>query len=252
MKRQFRKNWLRGPHSLKFDLLITLVALLLWVAATYSRSWVIQPKCGSAPQTCSKESVLPFDRLSLGMENSSADEYSYFTQNFSGVLAVSVPTLWNLSQFALGRLTPSSAIATLGIDLLIILQTTSWNGLFTEISHLLAQRPRPFVYMDPATRGIDPAHYTSFYSGHTSFTAAVNFILFLILWARGAPLVLLVFYAATLEGLVFSTAYFRILAGRHFLTDVIFGAFAGSLVACVVYWKHRYRLNRKSTSPVLE
>jgi membrane-associated phospholipid phosphatase len=64
---------------------------------------------------------------------------------------------------------------------------------------------------------------------------------FLILLFRGAPTLILLLAGALGQGLIFSTAYFRILAGRHFLTDVICGAIAGTSVALVVTWLHRSR-----------
>jgi membrane-associated phospholipid phosphatase len=229
----------RQNRFTKTDLLLTLLPALFWLGATHARPWVIRPSCSQAVQTCSKESVISVDRLSLGMEDSQADEFSYFTQNFSGFLALAVPAAWNLSLLTLGQVNAPAALTALGTDLVVVLQTTFWNGFLTETSHLISQRPRPFVYSNPAVRGTDPAHYTSFYSGHTSFTAAANTVLLILLFLRRAPLPILLIYGAVTQMLIFSTAYFRILAGRHFLTDVIFGAIAGSLIALIISYYHR-------------
>jgi membrane-associated phospholipid phosphatase len=43
------------------------------------------------------------------------------------------------------------------------------------------------------------------------------------------------------EALVISTAAFRILAGRHFLTDTLMGALMGTLAAVLVYSLRRSR-----------
>jgi membrane-associated phospholipid phosphatase len=93
--------------------------------------------------------------------------------------------------------------------------------------------------MNPAHEGMNQAHYISFYSGHTSFSSAMNTAIFLILLAHRVPLWAMLLSFISMESLVFSTAYFRILAGRHFLTDVICGACAGALVAWTVVWYHR-------------
>jgi membrane-associated phospholipid phosphatase len=186
------------------------------------------------------------------MENPNSDEYSYQTQNFSGLWACALPLVWNLTQSAfIQSTTPVSLVArlipigkTVGEDLFILIQTFSWNGLMTELSHLISQRPRPFVYSDPKNRGIDPAHYTSFYSGHTSFTAAMNTAAFFILLRRQAPLIFLLISFACSQGLILSTAYFRILAGRHFLTDVLCGAIAGSIIAYFVVKRNLKDLTR--------
>jgi undecaprenyl-diphosphatase len=174
------------------------------------------------------------------MEDMTADGYSYQTQNFSGFWGITLPWGWTLFQTlsSLGSLRSFGVIRSLGIlaanlgsDLVVYLQTISWNGLLTEISHIVSQRPRPFVFSNPTERGIDPAHYTSFYSGHTSFAAATGTCGFLLLMRAGAPLALLLLSFASTQALILSTAYFRILAGRHFLTDVLCGAIAGSITA---------------------
>lgn len=234
MKRQFYKK--TSLRLLYFNLMLALVPAVLWAIATVARPWVIEPRCGRAPQLCDPGKIFPIDQLSLNMESWKADLYSFRTQNFSGVLAFTVPAVWHAGLFTLGRVSGPLALVAVGSDLITVSQTVAWNGVFTEISHLISQRARPFVYIDPAVRGTDSAHYTSFYSGHTSFTATCVFALFLILLKRGAPLGILYMFAALGEGLIVSTAYFRILAGRHFLTDVIFGAIAGLTVAWGVYY----------------
>jgi membrane-associated phospholipid phosphatase len=169
-----------------------------------------------------------------------ADFYSYCTQNTSGVLAALVPSAYDLSLVATGALTLSPALAMAGSDLLIFAQTAFWNGAMTEATRLIVQRPRPYVYADPS-RASDLQNFTSFYSGHTSFTAAACVCLFLLLWGRGAPKPLLYLSLFTGEALVISTAIFRVLAGRHFLTDTLVGAVMGTLTALVVYSLQRKR-----------
>jgi undecaprenyl-diphosphatase len=110
---------------------------------------------------------------------------------------------------------------------------------------LIFQRPRPFVYLDPLQRGIDPAHYTSFYSGHTSFAAAMGVSVLILLWKRKVPLPFLAVLVVFIQVLVFSTGYFRIMAGRHFLTDVIVGGIAGAVTALCVLQVHFSLFTRK-------
>jgi len=221
-------------HRSKSEILWTIIPALLWLGSTYARPLLIQTPCPKNPKSCTKETLLPIDQLSIGMENGDADGYSYITQNFSGPWAFSLPLAWSAIRFFGGSLTPAATTAIIAKDVVTLFQVISWNGLFTELSHIVSQRPRPFVYMDPVSRGTDSAHYTSFYSGHTSFAASTTTSAFLILLNRKAPLVLLLISFASSQALILSTAYFRILAGRHFLTDVICGAIAGSLVAYFV------------------
>jgi membrane-associated phospholipid phosphatase len=182
--------------------------------------------------------VISIDQPGLGIENSPADGYSYFTQNFSGVLAVSVPLIYQMTRTTLGAATPASALALAGTDLVLFLETWGINGALTEGTRLIAQRPRPYVYSHPE-QGMDPQNYVSFYSGHTSFTASASICLLLILIGRGAPAALLLLFAASSQCLIISTAVFRMLSGRHFLTDVLVGAVMGGAVAIAVAILHR-------------
>ena len=225
MSRQVNKKLQRWILQL---LLIGIPGILWWGGVQF-RSAVFHPYCLESPEKCTPETLLPIDRLSVGMEDDHADGYSFQVQNFSGALAVGAPLLWQTLRFVTTR---SPTVLTEALtDLSLVLQATTWNGFFTELARWIVQRPRPFVYTHPLERGKDPAHYTSFYSGHTSFTAASSFILFLIFWRRKAPAWMQVLAFLSTEALVISVAYFRILAGRHFLTDVLAGAMAGSLVA---------------------
>lgn len=222
------------PGTLKKKIIWTILPAVLWYGSTELRPQVIQPWCLKTPSSCTAEAVPAVDRISLGMENSDADGYSYITQNLSGLVAGTAPFLWATGQAALLRVTPTAAVVTALSDLLTLVQIALWNGTATEISHLISQRPRPFVFSDPQGRGHIPHHYTSFYSGHTSFAAASTLGASLLLLYRGASTPLLVIYFLLSEVLILSTAYFRIMAGRHFLTDVLAGAIAGSLFAFLI------------------
>ncbi len=203
--------------------------LLLWAALVHLRPTLITPHCIGEPKLCTRESVPPVDRIALGVEIGDADGYSYITQNSAGVIAVAGILGTDL------LLTPGPGGWMLALrDLSILVQTTGWNGVGNEVSHLAYQRPRPFVYANPAEAGRDPSHYVSFWSGHTSFTAAAMVALALCLRRRRArPSVQVAFDSLGLA-LIIATAIFRIFAGRHFPTDVIAGAVGGSLIAYAV------------------
>jgi membrane-associated phospholipid phosphatase len=240
-----RRPWLLRlclPHRLsRKDWALTLIPALLWIAGTHARQYLIHPRCvgPDAGAECSKTNVPSIDQPGLGMENMRADAYSYTTQNVSGYLAIGAAVLWSGGAVLTNLSTPLTAAIAAGTDLVLLGQAASWNGVFNEICHVIAHRPRPFVYSDPGGRGQDPAHYTSFYSGHTSFAAVAGVSLFLILLARGAPAGLLIFSASISQGLVMSTGLFRILSGRHFLTDVVAAACFGSLIALAVFLCHK-------------
>ena len=169
------------------------------------------------------------------MEDWRADQYSYWTQNLSGVLAFLLPLLTELFFFLRQPRRIKYLLRAIFNDVGFVLSTISLNGLMTEIAHLISQRPRPFVFLDPLRRGLDPAHYTSFYSGHSSFTTAVHVASFLILLQKRLPQWVIILIGMIDISLIFSTAYFRILAGRHFLTDVVCGILGGVLAAIAVH-----------------
>ena len=240
MKSQFWNTLQAPPRLRRKDFFLTLAPALLWGVALFSRPYVLSPHCAEHPDTCLTSSVNRIDQPGLGLENSNADGFSYWTQNFSGVLALTAPAIWSGSLAVLGTVTPAIALEQAGIDLVLVLQTAAWNGLATETAHLLTERPRPFVYSRP-TEAQNPSNYTSFYSGHTSFAAASNTALLIILFARQAPTFLLLLTGALGQVLILSTAFFRVLAGRHFISDVLAGAIAGSCIALLVAYFHRKR-----------
>ncbi len=231
------------PHRLSTkDIALTLIPTLLWVVGVTYRSKTITPWCGGANAAlCTRASVLPIDQPALGLEMGQADGYSYATQNVSGFLAIGTLIAWNFATVATRGLAPAAAATAAGTDLLLFGQASAWNGTLNELAHVVSARPRPFVYSDPANRGLDPSHYTSFYSGHTSFAALSGITILLVLFARGAPFWLLAVFAASGQSLSFLTGIFRVLAGRHFVTDVVVGALIGTTVAVAVFWFHKRR-----------
>ncbi|MGK5088645.1 phosphatase PAP2 family protein [Bdellovibrionota bacterium FG-2] len=239
MKIRFLARLFEKPRLRKSDLLLTLLPALIWFAALSGRPYLMNTRCASAPENCVRASVFKLDRVSLGMADGNADELSFRTQDLSGYIASSLPFAWHLTHATLGRVSPLTALVGFATDTLILFQAVTLNGAVNEITRLIVQRPRPFVYGDPKTQGANPAHYTSFYSGHTSFAAAVMTSLVLMLLGRGAPSSLIALLAAGDFVLVFLTGFFRVLAGRHFATDVLAGALAGALIALGVALYHR-------------
>ncbi len=228
----------RPVRSISWDFGLILAPALLWLAIVQSRSTLIHPSCIDPAHPCKKQEVFFVDQLSIDFQNGTADAYSYLTQNLSITLAITLPLLWNLYRAYSGRNLILHRLREMWADFCVGLQAILWNGLFTEMAHTGFHRPRPFIYGDLATQGLDPAHYTSFYSGHTSVTAAANVIVLLLLISRQAPTWLILADLGITEGLIFCTGYFRILAGRHFLTDVICGGIAGTLAALLVFAVH--------------
>ncbi|WP_149554760.1 phosphatase PAP2 family protein [Treponema pectinovorum] len=115
------------------------------------------------------------------------------------------------------------------------------NGL-KELTKLAINRARPFMYFEPSTYPKDDIEdgdwANSFLSGHTTMAFA------------GATFTSYVFYkyfpgsqykyavVASSYALACATGLFRILAGKHFVTDVLAGAVLGSAVGYLVPWLH--------------
>ena len=223
------------------DIVMTLGPAALWVSLVHSRAALITPRCITEPLTCGAQTVFAPDRIVLGLTSPLADAWSFKTQFAAAWLALLVPLVWSLIKRAKFR-----DIAT---DLVILMETILWNGVATEAIRLLVQRPRPFVKADIVNLGKDPAHYTSFVSGHTSFTAAACGCLLLTLIARKAPRAATTFCAYTGISLIVLTGLFRVLSGRHFVTDVLAAAILGSTVAFAVDRIHRSNRSDKSHGP---
>ena len=227
------------PRISRKDLLLLILPALAWAGAFTLRRDVIELKCAQTPALCQPESVFSADRAAILLQSPSADRWSFVTQNTSGYLAFAIPVLWLILQLVRRRTTLAAGAKAWLADWTLLAQASVWNGLLTECARLLVQRPRPFVYSDPVRLGADAANYTSFVSGHTSFSATAATSLVLILVGRGVPARWIGFVAAIMASLVFLTGLFRILAGRHFLTDVLAATLVGTTVAIAVAWTHR-------------
>ena len=232
--KKFPPNSHEKPLLKRSDIALTLVPAALWIFLVHSRAALITPRCITEPLTCGAASVFAPDRIVLGMTSPLADAWSFKTQFAAAWLALLVPLAW-----AVVKRIRLWEIAT---DLVILMETVLLNGVATEAIRLLVQRPRPFVYADIANLGKDPAHYTSFVSGHTSFTAAVSMCLLSTLMTRKVPKAAITFSAFTGISLIILTGLFRVLSGRHFVTDVLGGAVVGISVAFLVARLHQPRV----------
>lgn len=169
---------------------------------------------------CSTVSLNALDRMIPDRGSISADFYSNCLQNGAGVLAFVLPWIF------FRKVRPALSLN------LILLGITSLNGAVMEVIRALVQRPRPIVLAAPDFEAANIHHYTSFYSGHTSFVALALF--FTWLWAgRLLPgnrvrsaLLSLAYVLLTL-----GTAVLRVLGGRHYPTDTLAGWIMGTALA---------------------
>ncbi len=111
----------------------------------------------------------------------------------------------------------------------------------TELTKGLAKRARPFVYnpdVDMSEKTSRDARH-SFFSGHTSLTAALCFTTAKIFsdYSDNRTHEALVWTGAVIIPAI--TGVLRYEAGKHFPSDIIAGYFVGATVGYLVPWLHR-------------
>jgi membrane-associated phospholipid phosphatase len=220
---------------------------ILWIfgsGAAYAGLFFARPlwytaHCQTSPDSCSVTSLNPLDRMIPIPGSIQADSYSNWLQNGAGTLA------WILPWIILRK-------ARLAVALnLMLLAIAIANGALMEVIRALVQRPRPIVLASPAVEAANIHHYTSFYSGHTSFVALALF--FTVLWARRlSPAqrllhgVLYLMYGSLSLG----TAILRVLGGRHYPTDTLAGWFFGTLLAFYLAGPWLSQLKEESSASI--
>lgn len=123
----------------------------------------------------------------------------------------------------------------------IYAQTALLTFGVTELVKGAVRRPRPLAYNDSFTMELRTERDSrmSFFSGHTSITAALCFTTAKLFsdYSENKTHEALVWTAAALVPI--ATAYTRFEAGKHFPSDVIAGYFVGGAIGYLVPWLHR-------------
>lgn len=123
---------------------------------------------------------------------------------------------------------------------LMTLQTILLNSSITNLVKVTAKRPRPYLYnQDVALQlKLRKADRYSFFSGHTSTTAALSFMTAQMHtdFNDGKGSVAVWSIAAAIPTF---TAIQRMRAGKHFLSDVLLGYLIGATVGILVPRIHR-------------
>ena len=202
------------------DLSVT-AALLAGAAVPYLVPHLIRPRC-----PCDRSEVNRFDRIAIGQHSAAAATASDVT----AVLAVAVPPVADALRLGLG--------APLAIDVLVFSETLAVNSALVVAAKYGVRRPLPITYEGDPRYLRSQGGYRSFYSGHTStVVSALTASAWTLRWRdgeRGWPWAVVGVAGA-------SVGVERVLAGRHFPTDVLAGAAAGFAVGTAVPWLHRRR-----------
>jgi membrane-associated phospholipid phosphatase len=137
-------------------------------------------------------------------------------------------------------------------DGLVIAESVAVNGALAQLVKFATGRERPFVNALPAAQKPLTAHpadnNVSFYSSHTSFAFALAVSTGTVAsmrHTRWAPAV----WAAGLASAA-AVGYLRIAADKHYFTDVLVGAAAGSAIGFAVPYGVHHEAGALAVAPV--
>jgi len=181
-----------------------------------------------------RRDVNAVDRSVIGNTSSQASAWSDRTRNASLV----VPHVASALELIVGGDT-----AQFARNSTLLWETLSVTSMFTNTVKRAVRRPRPYVYdasTDAETRTANNATL-SFFSGHTSsaFSMATAYSYLYTKDHPHSPLIAPIWLST--HALAASTAVLRGVAGKHFWTDVIAGAAAGSAIGLAVPSLHAAR-----------
>lgn len=135
--------------------------------------------------------------------------------------------------------------------LLLNIQVAAAAGLVTNFTKYIAGRQRPYSFFGTLeSKGLDD--YLSFFSGHTSLTFAVATSTAMIFEKENPGISGMLW--SSLLGAAGLTGYLRIAADKHYMTDVITGALAGTLTAYLItknQQRHFFK-NKKSSAEIIQ
>ena len=137
-----------------------------------------------------------------------------------------------------------SEVGTFGI---MLAETLLLNEALTGITKTLVERPRPYTYNPevPEISKTGKDGNMSFFSGHTSYTAALSFFSAKVITDHtdNRTVEIIAWTGAALLPAV--TGYMRYRAGKHFPTDIITGYIAGAGLGYLVPQLHKIKTQEK-------
>jgi len=223
---------------LAVDLPLTLALGVAAAASELVKSELPGPYCGL---TCSSASVNGLDRLVIGQHSSAA-------RTASDVLAgLNIGLPFGLDFIDVAATHPKDGFGGFAKDALVLAEVFAVNAGVNAVFKYAVRRPRPYVYDPdsaavPADQRLDPDAALSFYSEHssTSFAMATAYSYLFMKRHPGSKLVVPVWLLS--EGLATATASLRVVAGKHFITDVLTGAAIGSALGVLIPYLHQRAL----------
>lgn len=223
---------------------VVLTAAMLGVAALLEaskREWEGDLSCPDQPLTtrvtresCDARTVNALDRWAAGLAVKGAATASDVLLG----LSLAGPLVFAAVDLGVERRSPP--LDRLGKDALVIAQTYAATYLFTTAFKVLVRRLRPFNYDARFVEAReDGDSRLSFPSGHASmaFASAATLSVLLEMRYSGEAWVWGAGFGAF--GLASTVAILRVVAGRHFPTDVLLGAALGTALGFLIPRFHR-------------
>jgi membrane-associated phospholipid phosphatase len=173
---------------------------------------------------CDANEVNSLDRTAIGNKNDFLDR----TSDISAAVAVIFPVALDWYDVGFSK--------QMAEDMTVYAESLSLNSGLVTLAKYAVQRPLPRTYDGDRDLIDHPGGYRSFYSGHTSTTFAALSTAAMTHTLRH-PGELWPWYLTALFGT--SVAYERVQAGRHFPSDVLMGAAAGTAVGIATPYFHR-------------
>ncbi len=215
------------PPALRYDaptdVAVTAGASLLWLGTELARRRLAPSAC----RWCGE------DALDAGARDALLWRHPDRAARASDVLAFGLVPAGVVAHQLLAARAAGSAREGL-VDVLVVAEAAALSMDLNQLVKYAAGRQRPFVHHAPAGRAPDPDDNTSFTSGHATIAFTLAGAAGTVSDLRrypGAPWVWAV--GMTAAG---ATAYLRVAADRHYLTDVLAGAAAGAALGWALPW----------------
>lgn len=198
-------------------------------------------------QALDRRDIPPLDRWAIGFYSPSLSAMSSVVAG-AGLLLPAAVNAWDTYRGA-------QAWQGILVDAFLLQQTIMLTSALSSYAKSVPMHSTPLVYDDevPVSEKMKPHNASSFFSNHTTsaFATAVYSAYTFQLRHPGSPLVPWAWGGSL--ALAAGTGSMRILAGKHFPTDVIAGAAVGALCGYLVPRLHlrrsRNSLRQNATRP---
>lgn len=217
----------RRAYQLHWELDVSLFAM----GAALSLGREIRATNSSAPAYCTTVAE-GCDRSDLnGLDRPFAGRYD---ENWSDVTDYAV---WSLLAAPWPMLWANNTLANTVNDLVVIYESALTAVALSSLATLSASRARPFVYGTKAPQSVrnSPNGALSFVSGHTTLAFSLSTSTIWTVYRRhgsASPFTWVSFGVCTAVATLVGAG--RVMAGKHFPTDVITGAAVGSAVGTLI------------------